>query len=146
MTSRRCRWDPPPDPNPNGPTPGVTPRSAQKTPGLIPSADSPSQGTSGSKGRIMKGRYTCYVRPCVNCADPFPSHLTSEWKEAMSVNIGLRLLWSSMTHRGVRLLAQAHRSNTRLTEDNKPCDVCETDLKENDLWECIMKARVRSDF
>ena len=61
MTSRRHHGDPPPDPNPTGPTPGTTPRTAQKTPGPMPSADSPSQGTSGSKGMIMKGRYTCYA-------------------------------------------------------------------------------------
>ena len=56
-----------------------------------------------------------------------------ECKEPRSVNIGLRLMWHSMTHRGIQLLAQAHRWNTHQTEDDEPCDVCGKELKEHDL-------------
>ena len=71
-TSRRQHGDPPPNPNPTGPTPGTTP----KTPHPVPVSMSPSRGTSGNPG-MMRGHYTCYGQLCVNCCNPFPSHLTA---------------------------------------------------------------------
>ena len=83
-TNRPLPRNPQPDPNPLGPTPGMTP----KTPQLGPMPKSPSGGTS-NKPAIMKGRYTCYRQPCVNCTDPLPAHLTSNCKEPTSPNVGL---------------------------------------------------------
>ena len=145
-TSRRHCGDPPPDPNPPGPTPGMTPKSAQSLPGPVPSADTPSQDPLSSKGRIMKGQYTCYAWPCINCADPFPTHIMSECKEATDPNMGLRLMWSCVTHWGIRMLGQAHRWNSQLTAKDQLCAMCGTELGEHNLRECIMKARVRVDL
>ena len=94
----------------------------------------------------MKGWYTCYAQPCVNCANPFPTHITSECKEATNPNVGLRLMWSCVTHWGIQMLGQAHRWNTRLTAEDEACDVCGTELEDHDLRECIMKARIRVDL
>ena len=82
---------------------------------------------------IVRGHYTCYRQPCTNWADPFPSHWVPQCKEPTSVNIGLRFLWHSVTHRGIQLLAQAHRWNNGSTEDDEPCDVCGKKLEEHDL-------------
>ena len=140
-TNRPSPRSPQPDPNPLGPTPGTT----SKTPQSGPTPKSPSGGTS-NKPAIMKGQYTCYGRPCVNCTDPFPAHLTSECKEPTSPNVSLRLLWQTPTHRGIQLLAQAHQWNAEQTEDQEPCEVCQKELKEHDLRVCLMRARVQSDF
>ena len=96
-TSRRHRGDPPLNPNSMGPTPGTAPQVTPKNPQPVPESESPGRGTSSDKA-MMRGRYTCYAQPCVNCTDTFPSHLTPECKETRSVNIGLRLLWHLMTH------------------------------------------------
>ena len=127
-TNRSLPRNPQLDPNPLGPTPGMTPRTPQSG----PTPKSPSGGTS-NKPAIMKGRYTCYGRPCVNCTDPFPAHLTSECEKPTSPNVGLRLLWQTPTHRGIQLLAQAHQWNAKQTEDQEPCEVCRKELKEHDL-------------
>ena len=127
-TSRRQHGDPPPNPNPTGPTPRTTLKTTQP----MPVSKSPGRGTS-SDPEMMRGHYTCYGPPCVNCANPFPSHLMPECKEPRSVNIGLRLLWHSVTHRGIQLLAQVHWWNTHQMEDDEPCDVCGKELKEHDL-------------
>ena len=126
-----------------GPTPGTTPKTMQP----MPASESPGRGISGDPEDqdIMRGHYTCYRQPCTNCADPFPSHRVPECKEPTSVNIGLRFLWHSVTHQGIQLLAQAHRWNNQLTEDDEPCDVCGKRLEEHDLRACILRARVRSN-
>ena len=97
--------DPPPNPNPLlNPNPpgrilGMTPRTAQKILPPEPAADSPGKGTAGQKVKTIEGRYTCYMAPCANCGNPFPSHLARDCKEDRGVNVGLRLLWCNMTHR-----------------------------------------------
>ena len=131
-TGPRCNNNPPPGPNPPGPTPGITPQVTPKTPQPTPGSESPGRGTTGEKA-MMRDRYTCYAQPCIHCADPFLSHLTPECNETKSIYVGLRLLWQSVTHRGIQLLAQAHRWNNCHMEDDEPCDVCGTELKEHDL-------------
>ena len=95
-TRGRKHEDPQPDPNPTGPTLRTTPKTMQP----MPASKSPGRGTSGypEDPDIIRGHYTCYRQPCTNCADPFPSHRAPQCKEPMSVNIGLRFLWHSVTH------------------------------------------------
>ena len=113
----------------------------------VPPSESPGRGTSGDPGDpdVMRGCCTCYRQPYPNCTNPFPSHRVPECKEPTSVNIGLRFLWHLVTHQGIQLLAQAHRWNNRLTEDDEPCDICGKRLEEHDLRACILRALVRSD-
>ena len=54
-------------------------------------------------------------------------------------------MWKLLTHRRIQLLAQAHRWNDHQTDDDKPCDICGTELKEHNFRECIMNAWVRVD-
>ena len=153
MTGRGHRGDlpldldrPVPNPNPLGPTPSMTPRTIQSLQGPVPTGDTPRQDPSSSKGKVMEGRYTCYAQPCTNCTDPFPMHITPECKEATNPNVGLRLMWSCLTHLGIQMLGQAHRWNSQLTTAEEACDVCGTELEDHDLQTCILKARIRVDL
>ena len=130
--------NPPPDPNP---TTGATPKNLQ----LVPTSESTEAETPKTPA-LVEGCYTCYRRPCINCADPFPAHLTPECKESTNPNVGLRLLWEMVTHQGIQLFAQAQHWNMGKTEDREPCGVCQAELKEHDFWTCIMRARIWTNF
>ena len=53
-TSRNQYGDPPPNPNPTGPTAGTSPKVTPKTPQPVPRSESPGKGTSGNKA-MMRG-------------------------------------------------------------------------------------------
>ena len=136
-TNKPLPMNPPSDPMP-------TTRSTPKNPQPVPISESTNAGTPKMPA-LVEGQYTCYRRPCINCTDPFPAHLTSECKEPTSPNVGLQLLWKMITHQGIQLFAQAQRWNMRQTEDREPCGVCQTELKEHDFRACIMRAQVQTD-